>query len=338
VPLAAVLAARAAQHCPDSTLVIDVDEFALTLASVAVSDGHLRLIDTHVLPNLGLRLWKERLLNALSDLCILQTRRDPRDSPLAEQALHDQIEFALDACQQGRFANLSIQAPQWYQNLAVQAEQVTAFCAGLVHQVVAETQPLLAETAPGMILLTAMAGRLPGLRAALQTYFGGEDNERATARTAAHVGVLAADSVALAAQYLAGGFLRGDLPHGHLHETLPLPESQSVEAGPARLLFEGKDYPLSQVTFTVGRHPGSDLVLETSLYPTVSARHCVIVYNHGTYTLCDQSRHGTLVNDTRVAQSVALRAGDWIRLGPDGPLLRFLGHVETQPRGTTATA
>jgi hypothetical protein len=42
--------------------------------------------------------------------------------------------------------------------------------------------------------------------------------------------------------------------------------------------------------------------------------------------LFDRSREGTLINDAPVEGSALLRAGDWIRLGPDGPLLRFLGQ------------
>ena len=59
---------------------------------------------------------------------------------------------------------------------------------------------------------------------------------------------------------------------------------------------------------------------------TVSPRHCEIIYDHRTHMLCNRGREGTLVNDCLATQAVPLRGGDWIRLGPDGPLLRFLGH------------
>jgi pSer/pThr/pTyr-binding forkhead associated (FHA) protein len=44
--------------------------------------------------------------------------------------------------------------------------------------------------------------------------------------------------------------------------------------------------------------------------------------------LRDASREGTWVNDQPVTGPVLLRPGDWIRLGPDGPVLRFLGQSE----------
>jgi predicted component of type VI protein secretion system len=57
----------------------------------------------------------------------------------------------------------------------------------------------------------------------------------------------------------------------------------------------------------------------------VSARHCEIVLDRRLYVVCDHSRYGTFVNDHLISQQV-LHSGDWIRLGPQGPLLRFLGQ------------
>ena len=59
----------------------------------------------------------------------------------------------------------------------------------------------------------------------------------------------------------------------------------------------------------------------------MSARHCEIVLDHHSYVLLDRSRHGTLVNERRVEQQVALHDGDAIRLGPRGPVVRFYGRA-----------
>ena len=69
----------------------------------------------------------------------------------------------------------------------------------------------------------------------------------------------------------------------------------------------------------------------------MSGCHCEIVCEHHSYTLHDRSRHGTLVNDQPVAQPMTLSPGDWIRLGPDGPLVRFLGQA-AGPRRLITTA
>ena len=48
-------------------------------------------------------------------------------------------------------------------------------------------------------------------------------------------------------------------------------------------------------------------------------------------------RYGTLINDRPVQHQSALQPGDWIRLGPNGPVLRFLGQqIAPQQRGARA--
>ena len=68
----------------------------------------------------------------------------------------------------------------------------------------------------------------------------------------------------------------------------------------------------------------------------MSARHCEIVFDGRRHLLRDRSRNGTLLNDRPVVQQALLQPGDWIRLGPEGPLLRFLGQADGQKLGTTA--
>jgi pSer/pThr/pTyr-binding forkhead associated (FHA) protein len=69
----------------------------------------------------------------------------------------------------------------------------------------------------------------------------------------------------------------------------------------------------------------------------VSARHCEILCERRGFSLRDRSRNGTWINDRPVSQQAPLNPGDWIRLGPDGPLLRFLGRAgDARQLGTTA--
>jgi pSer/pThr/pTyr-binding forkhead associated (FHA) protein len=118
------------------------------------------------------------------------------------------------------------------------------------------------------------------------------------------------------------------LPRGHLDELAfagpggaPPPDP-----GPPRLHFRGAEHPVSGPAFVLGRDPACDLVFESDLYPHVSARHCEIVFDRRHFTLLDRSRHGTMLNDRPVNQQAPLHSGDWIRLGPRGPVLRFLGQ------------
>jgi hypothetical protein len=357
--LAGALAAHSEQAWFGAALVADIDDHALTLTAISALDGTAQLLDTRVFPHLGLRVWKERLLNALADCCVRQSRRDPRASPQAEQALYEQLDGVLEACRQGRLLQLALQGAQWYQNLVVSPEQPATFCYPLVQQLIQEVEAKLVAPwpdGPPVVLLTAAAGRLPGLVPALRSFlqnwiaplrqglraapppedFGEALFKQGPDGTAALL-VLSADAPARGAHLIASFFQRGDLAPGHLDLVAPLPLPQPVEVGPPRLHFQGEDYFITGPSFTLGRQHGCHLVFDGNVYLSVAPRHCEIIFDHRTFVLYDYSREGTLVNDCPVSDAVALQPGDWLRLGPDGPLLRFLGQApDFTPLQTTA--
>jgi predicted component of type VI protein secretion system len=125
---------------------------------------------------------------------------------------------------------------------------------------------------------------------------------------------------------------RGELPHGHL-DSIRLATAHGDELGPPRLQYRGRDHYLDQPLFTLGADAGCDMVFSREQYPSVSARHCEIAYDRRAYTLRDRSRQGTLVNDRPVKRQTALHSGDWIRLGPSGPVVYFLGQPHTVEGG-----
>ena len=125
---------------------------------------------------------------------------------------------------------------------------------------------------------------------------------------------------------------------------------QEVPSTPV-LLLDGShesQIAIGRTPFTIGRQPGSDLLLE---HPFVSRRHAEILYDEGAFTIVDQgSRHGTFVNGKRVERK-KLTPNDAIHFGTvDGPLLRFgvratqsgstmrelLGHLQPSAEPNTA--
>jgi hypothetical protein len=349
--LACALSGYAEQAWFGTALVLDADDHALTLTAVQDSNGQAHLLGSISLPGLGLGAWRGRLLNALADCCILQSRRDPRDSPAAEQSLFDQLDGILESHRQGRLVNVVFQTEHWYQNLVLQPEETTAFCGVLVRQVLAEVGRVFRASwpkgPPRTLLLTAAVGLLPGLVPALQEHM--EAWERLTARLESSDGededfgagllgdadageprpvvVLSPEALARGAHAAAAHFQRGDLAERHLSTVAPLPLPQPPEAGPARLQMDGQDYLLRERTFILGRQPDCDLAFDRARFVHLSPRHCEILYDPEGYQLRDLSREGTWINDRPVEDLVPLRPGDWIRLGPDGPLLRFLGQT-----------
>jgi hypothetical protein len=347
-PLAATLAAQTQQQ-PWSglTYVLDADEHALTWSVVSCEDGQAHLVAGHTQPRLGVLAWKERLLDSVAERCVRQSRRDPRDSAPAEQMLWDQLDTAVDSCAAGQMADLIIQTAHWCQNLIWRPDDPATACSALAAQTLDEMR-LLEEThgSPAHVLVTAAASRLPGLLALLKDALWqpipeeqadvepnsdfGEGLMQEGPHDPAPLTVLPADAMALAAHGLAERMSRDELPRGFV-EVVPLPGVSSADAGPVRVHFEGHDYPVGEA-FTLGRHPSCDLVFESEHFPTVSARHCEIVLDRHMYILHDHSRNGTLVNERPIIDEMPLQSGDWIRLGPGGPMVHFLGQPAEQRR------
>ncbi len=341
-------------------LVADVDGHALTWSMVEVAEGQARLLYVQPSPHLGRNAWLLRLLDGVAHRCVRLSRRDPRESAEAEQSLHDQLARYLELGAERPLLELSLQAGTWYQHLMFPPDELTAFGLPLVRQAILELQAFRAATAScgevSAVLLTPAAARLPGLVPALESHLqsvvvGRAEDDEASCLSLDDFGeellapqdgaislrVLSPDALARSAHSLAVRIHRGELPAGH-HEAVLLPtvqpaEPRQLDAGPPRLNFRGRDHLLAGPSFVLGRDPVCDLVFEGELYPTVSARHCEIQFDRRAYTLCDRSRHGTLLNDRVVRQKVALHSGDWIRLGPAGPVLRFLGQNATRSSG-----
>jgi hypothetical protein len=350
-PLAAALAAY--EHHPTGwvespglVLVVDVDGHALTWSVIDREVGELHLRICQPAAHLNRNQWLRKLLDGVAQRCVRQSRRDPRESADTEQALYEQIIRALEMPDSTNLVQLRIQGQSWYHHLMLVPEDLVAFVAPLLRQALAEIEALLqtTEAMGGLagVVVTAAAAALPGLVPALQARLetvppSTPADEEAdfgdlllSALNRREVRILSPDAVASTAHELAVRIHRGDLPPGRL-ESLPLPESVSgiMASGPARLNFRGHDHILPAGSFTLGRDPSCDMVFESAQYPHVSGRHCEIISDRRTYTLCDRSRHGTLLNERLIDKQAALHSGDWIRLGPHGPVLRFLGQTTT---------
>jgi hypothetical protein len=201
-------------------VVVDVDDHAMTCAVVAADEpeaaGQVRTLGERANPQLGLRAWKERLLDGIADRCIRQSRRDLRDSGTAEQALYEQLDAACEASHQGHMVELEIAAEHWFQNLILTPGDLAAFCRPLVKRVLTATETALstaqAELPPEVVLLSAAAARLPGMAAALHQHSG----------AGTVVLELSPDAGARAAHELAEHWRSGALPSGHVDVALPL--------------------------------------------------------------------------------------------------------------------
>jgi hypothetical protein len=355
-PLAAALAAYSEQSWAEFCWVFDVDDYALSISLVENVKNQARKLATRSFPRLGLRFWKESILNSIAERCVRQSRRDPRDSANAEQSLWQQIDSACERTSRRQMADLVIQTSRWCQNLVIRPEEMEDYCSRLIKAAITEFElfrqdPLAQEKAP-IIVMTETAVRLPGLQQALEEFlpvsppaaiikapddddFGdslwsespsdlGDSLVEVEYQKPPSMCVLTAESGLRASHVLAEMIHRRDLPAGEVM-LAPLPPPLPVDAGPVRLRSQNQDYHLGKQPMVIGRHPSCDIIFDSYQHPTVSARHCEVVPHASGYRLRDFSRNGTFVNDQPIKGEMALKSGDWIRLGPGGPQLRFLG-------------
>jgi len=79
--------------------------------------------------------------------------------------------------------------------------------------------------------------------------------------------------------------------------------------------FQGvqvKEFQLDRPTFTIGRHPDNDIVID---HMGVSGKHAQLSVDGQAIVLTDlQSTNGTFVNGSRI-ERVELRPNDWISIG-----------------------
>lgn len=86
-----------------------------------------------------------------------------------------------------------------------------------------------------------------------------------------------------------------------------------------------KAFPLPSAVTVIGRRDDCDLRIPL---PMVSRRHCQLRLSQDSVELRDlESRCGTFVNDRRVEGAIALKAGDYLRIGP----LTFVCQIDGKP-------
>jgi hypothetical protein len=198
---------------PGVIVIIDVDEAALSAAALEVGETETRLLTNQHWPRASLKLWKDRLLDAISDRCVRLARRDPRDSAQAEQGLYDQLDDALEQSRRGAIVTLTARADRWYQDLKFAPADLEAFTQALANLALDEIRGAVTSLAlpspPRAIWLSASAAMLPGLAAALH-----EQSPEGT-----DVAVLPPEAAAEAAAALDARIRAGSLPAGH-HEAV----------------------------------------------------------------------------------------------------------------------
>jgi hypothetical protein len=202
---------------PGAVVIVDCDEHALSAAVVSVERDAIRFLTAGCWPKLGMKAWKDRLIDAVSDRCVRLCRRDPRDSAEAEQSLFEQLDEALDTARGGQRISLTVRTAHWYQDVNLQADEFDAFGLGLSQLGAEAVWELVAGAGlpvpPRVVWLTHAAGRLPALARIVH-----QNTPEGTS-----VEVLPAGAVAHAAAALVPRWLAGELQRIHMDMVIPFP-------------------------------------------------------------------------------------------------------------------
>lgn len=211
-----VVPIRSLPSGPGAVVIIDADEYALSVAVVQVSPAEVRLLASGYWPKVSLKVWRDRLVDTLSDRCVRLCRRDPRDSADAEQALVEQLEAALHRTRHGHPVTLTVRSAHWYQDLHLQPADLEGYCGVLSKMAVDGVREVLSianlPVPPRAVWLTDAAGKLPGLAAAI--YHNSPEPTQ--------VAILPPTAGAEAAAALLARWLSGGLPAEHLDVVIPL--------------------------------------------------------------------------------------------------------------------
>jgi pSer/pThr/pTyr-binding forkhead associated (FHA) protein len=300
-----------------------------------VQTEHVTLAEETTLDSVGLDdvldIWARRV----AELFISQTRFDPFHRADTEQALYDRLPGWIRQVAAEGSAELVLPANGSSHSVALAARELLAPVSGFYRAVVQLVSAARNPGAPLVIQLSHRLAQLPGLVERLGTL---ED---------AHV-------IALEPGLAATGVLEslGDIKPRGEHITLlkrlawrrePGVIDKSVESAQGNdaaevpvplathVVYQGLAHPVTDAPFMIGREvaPGHGLRLVNG-HSGVSREHCQLSRQGGELQLSDSSRHGTFVNEKRIAGQALLVPGDVIRIGSPGEQLQVIALADSE--------
>lgn len=341
----AVLALEPTQPS-DLLLMISAGYSGTSCTVVQMTDGEWRAIHTQTSVEVSGRRVRELLANQVANEVISATRRDPREDPQVDPLLNDAIEELCLALAYEDQAPLQLEVygatfsrPFTRVELAETAAALRRELDQLIDQTLASAD--CPGTGCSIVTWGELTHLLP-LAAWLDSFTPSQDPVRLLGLEA-----VACGAAQLSASLQIGGWLPTSWVHQETGERsnvaaesenaaawIPLWESlpadivsvSSPDAPTLVLISEDGQEERRQLhthRLRLGRDPRSEWVFDSELHSGVSSAHAVIVRDGSHYLLKDlSSSNGTFVNGREVPQHL-LQHLDVIRLGTDGPRLRF---------------
>jgi len=312
-------------------------------------DGRWEAVCVAEEPEVSGQALHRALVDHVAEEIIRHSRRDPREDPEMDQSLADAVDEAWLRLQQNEAATLRLNHFGGEYARQLTAGDLAALAPSFAGKIESMIRGLLARSPARLSACPIVAwGELAELLPVAEwlsrltparhpaRVARPETLSRGAARLAAMAfegALLSAASPGAAVSTADGSLCRGvffDEPQFvRLLDAIPtacVPALPNRRAFVARTDREGEPRrEIVSTCFRMGRHPESEYAFDTERELTVSSAHAVIFREGADYFLSDLgSTNGTFVNNQRLGKSRrALAHGDVIRLGADGPALRF---------------
>ena len=325
--------------------------FGAARATLCVSDNHqwqaVATASSDAVSGIALR---RRLTETLCEEVIRATRRDPREDPEADRVLDNAVEAALRQLHHESMTTLHATLFGHDVSRQLTADELATAAEPFSDRLTAMVENLLSNSRTGLTACPIVAWGEIALLLPVVAWL----NRFAPRRHPITVAPL--DVIAAGAARFAAWAYETDLPTqaavrpadgayfpdsgvpGLLQGGVTVPVVQSVPTSLVGTTSRRRAYlarsdaaddqgrrEICMNRFRMGRNPVSEYVVDSEQDRMVSGAHAVIIRDGTDYVLSDlDSTNGTFLNGKRlVKQRQVLGHGDEIRLGEDGPRLRF---------------
>lgn len=284
----------------------------------------------------GLAAFSDLLAKRLAEIFVWSTRFDPFHEAASEQQLYDLLPGCLERLQTEEHTETTLSYGGETFTVDVQREQLLGVTAGFYRALL---QLISSARQSDASLVVQLSDRIAGLPD-VQDELARLDDARVVTYSAGHApravlkGVDGIPAPAGQVKLLRHFVWRdapadsGVEPAGAAAPARPRPAADGPL--PTHVVYRGIARRVDGDGILVGRAAvdGRRTIVIDEHGDGVSRSHCELVLRDGEVKLRDLSRHGTFVNEKRVAGEHTLRPGDVLRIGSPGVELQIVA-VET---------
>ena len=331
VPLA--LAASPGAHPGKMMLHLDIHLHRLEV-NYLKQGQQLTLEDSVTGTEKGLIYLYKQWAEAIGKEFVSSTRFDPLHQAASEQELYHHLPGILFNLQHSPSIAFEMTGGSRTYGITLTRELLARKAESVyteIRQIIEGLRTQHGENEPSVVLqLTHRLARLPGCREVLAGIKKAEIfelDQGAGARGALEIWQqLADESGSEGISFFTSRPLQ-DIRPGHRHGQ---PADNSFKAFPTHLLYRSIAYPLSEKPLTIGSAQDSEQnhVTITGETAGVCPKHFTIGLLGGEIVLHDMSAQGTFVDEKPVNGSIALKLGQFIRVGTPGEQLQVIACVE----------